>query len=94
MLTSGQIEQLVGASVYPPDIAVAVTALSPLGIQIANRWMMGWPKRVKKLLADGTYFAALREQEKQERNVLADNQAGHLARHEVLEVYGLSLAPP
>lgn len=94
MLTHEQIESLVSPKAYPPEVGAQVVALSPLAVAIANRWMLGWPTTVKALLAAGSYLPALRRQEQQEREVLADNQLQHLARHELMELTGLSPAPP
>ena len=35
---------------YPVPVRAELTQLSPLATEIANRWMMGWPKTVKSLL--------------------------------------------
>ncbi|KGM55011.1 hypothetical protein N800_01655 [Lysobacter daejeonensis GH1-9] len=94
MLTSRQIEPLLRPKAYPADVAAQIRATSPLAVQIANRWMLGWPTRVKTLLAAGSYLPALKEQETQEREVLANSQVTHLARHELMEEFGLSPAPP
>ncbi|MBF6024895.1 hypothetical protein [Lysobacter niastensis] len=94
MLTSQLIEPLLSPGTYPRAVADAVRATSPLAVQIANRWMLGWPKTVKALLAAGTYLPALKAQEKQERDVLSSSQVTHLARHELMEEYGLRAGPP
>jgi hypothetical protein len=95
MLTSQQIEPLLSPRLYPAEVAADVVAISPLAVTIANRWAMGWPKHVKAMLAEGTYLEALRQQEEVERRVLSEAQnMRHLARHEVMEEFGLSPAPP
>ena len=95
MLTSQQTEPLLSPNQYPAEVAKAVVATGPLAVQIANRWMLGWPHRVKAGLAAGTYLEALRAQEELERSVLAQAQGvRHLARHEIMEEFGLSPAPP
>jgi len=49
---------------------------------------------VESLIQSNEYLAALQTQEKQERQVLAESTATHLARHEIVQESGLSLAPP
>ena len=94
MLTSSEIEPLLYADEYPAAVATSVLALSPLAVEIANRWMLGWPTQTKALLAAGTYLPILKAQEKQEREILASTQTQHLARHELMAEYGLRPAPP
>jgi hypothetical protein len=77
---------------YPAPIQAALR--TPLSIEIANRWMLGWPKRVKALIEADKYLSALKEQEETERSVLSEPGNGHLAHHEIAEIYGLSPAPP
>ena len=95
MLQSNQTETLLSPSAYPPEVARSVEAMPPLAVQIANRWMLGWPEQVKELLASKAYLPALTEQEEQERRVLSEAQnLTHLARHEVMSEFGLSAGPP
>jgi hypothetical protein len=79
---------------YPKPILAELNRSRPLMVEIANRWMRGWPKRVKALLKSGDYLELLKYQTEQELDVycLPGNQ--HLARHEIAELYGLSPAPP
>lgn len=79
---------------YPKDLARKVNLMSPLAIQIANRWMMGWPETVMALISQGEYLPALTRQEHEERKVLAESTVTHLAQHEIVQESGLSLAPP
>jgi hypothetical protein len=79
---------------YPPEIRRKIVSMPPLAAEIANRWMLGWPKRVKALLEAGEYLPALKAQEEQERNALANETARHLARHEIAQEWGLSPEPP
>lgn len=88
------MEELYRSKTYSPEIRAAIKKLPPLATEIANRWMLGWPGAVKALLESGEYLAALKEQERQERKVLAEPGNSHLARHEIAQEYGLSLAPP
>lgn len=66
----------------------------PLATEISNRWMLGWPQATKELLKSGRYLEALKAQEQQEREVLSEPGNSHLARHEIVQEFGLSLSPP
>lgn len=79
---------------YPADLARKLKLMSPLAVEIANRWALGWPEQVKALISLGQYLPALQSQEEQEREVLSNPGNSHLARHEIAQEYGLSLAPP
>lgn len=88
------MQTLYNPKMYPPEIRRAINLMRPLATEIANRWALGWPKAVKALLASGQYLEALRSQEMQEREILTQPGNNHLARHEIVELYGLSLSPP
>lgn len=79
---------------YPVLIRAALKAMPPLAMEIANRWMLGWPKTVKALLETNQYLDALKEQEIAERSAYSNPGNKHLARHEIAELYGPSSAPP
>jgi hypothetical protein len=79
---------------YPPETLAELKRMPALAIEIANRWALGWPQTVKALVESGEYIDALKSQESQERDVLSSPGNSHLARHEVAEMYGLSLKPP
>lgn len=68
--------------------------MPPLATEIANRWMMGWPERVKALIEANEYLPALLEQEEAERTAYSNREIQHLARHEIADLYGLSSRPP
>ena len=86
--------ELYSPNQYPPKIREELAKMSPLAREIANRWMLGWPKRVKTLIRAQEYLPALKAQEQQERDVLSNPGNSHLARHEIVQEYGLSLEPP
>ena len=95
MLQPTKSDPLVSRRAYPASVAAIVEAMPPFAVQIANRWMLGWPKRVKALLADGAYLIVLREQAVYELGVLIESQdLQHLARHEMMQVYEIDPAPP
>lgn len=48
---------------YPPQVLAKLRLMPQLAVEIANRWALGWPKRVAELIvyssdAD-TYFQRL-----------------------------------
>ena len=49
---------------------------------------------MKTLIAANQYLEALSNQEEQERTVLSNPGLSHLARHEIVQEYGLRLEPP
>jgi len=79
---------------YPPEIREAIAKMPALATDIANRWMLGWPKTVAALLAEGGYLEALMDQEQREREAYSQPGNQHLARHEIADLYGLSPGPP
>lgn len=79
---------------YPPQLRAKLSEMSPLAKEIANRWALGWPKTVKELIRLDQYLDALERQEEKEREVLSNPGNSHLARHEIVQEYGLSLSPP
>lgn len=88
------MQTLYSPKKYPASVKQAIEKISPLAIEIANRWMLGWPKTVKVLLVTGEYLDALKRQEAAERNLFSRMDLCHLARHEICEEYGLSPMPP
>ena len=82
------MEELTSRKIYTPDVATKIELMGAMAVSIANRWMLGWPNRVKALLAAGTYLDSLKSQTDQESDILA-NEANmrHLARREILQIY-------
>lgn len=78
--------------IYPPEVRTAIS--SPLATEIANRWILGWPGKVHKMLKDRTCLELLQSQEQQELRALSNPDNWHLAHLEIAELYGLSLSPP
>lgn len=81
-----------------PEIAKQVQALGPVAWQIADRWLCGWRARILALEKEGTLVGVLREQARREAEIFSDATVGgansHLARHEVMQLYDISLGPP
>ena len=88
------MQTLYNPSQYPKEIQAKLNLMPPLAIEIANRWALGWPQTVKGLIEANQYLDALTTQEQQEREVLSQPGNSHLARHEIVQEYGLNLAPP
>lgn len=89
-----EMQDLYTPQKYPKPIRDKLATMPPLAIEIANRWMLGWPKIVKGLIDSGEYLEALMSQEERERDILTRDDLRHLARHEIAELYGLSPMPP
>ena len=88
------MQSLYKPSLYSKEIQAQLKLAPPLTIEIANRWALGWPKTVKELIKSGQYLEALKNQAEQERDVLSLPGNSHLARHEIVQEFGLSLSPP
>ena len=88
------MQALYSPKMYPTEIRGKINRMPLLAIEIANRWALGWPQAVKELIASGEYLEVLKNQEQQERAVLILPGMDHLARHEKVQEYGLSLWPP
>lgn len=80
---------------YPPEALRAVINSGRWGIELANRWMLGWPEGVKRLMASGEYVDAFKNQLDQERVALATaRDSSHLAPMEIIAMAGLAMGPP
>jgi hypothetical protein len=88
------MESLYLPMAYPRDVQDELRKMAPLATEIANRWMRGWPKATKEHLRTGDFLELLKYQEEQEREAYSQPGQGHLARHEIAELYGLSPKPP
>lgn len=89
------MENLHNREIYGPHLAIEIEKLGSIGIDIANRWMLGWPGAVQNLLDNGTYFDLFCAQVEQEKTILS-NESGmrHLSPSEILSVYEIRKAPP
>ena len=89
------MQEIYLKKVYPPGMLLAVRNSGRMGIELANRWMLGWPEGVKKLIAAGEYMDAFRNQLEQEKDALASAQDNsHLAPMEIIAMAGLAMGPP
>jgi hypothetical protein len=88
------MQDLVKPNAYPPEIRTQVLAMSQTAREVANRWMLGWPKRVQTLIRSGYYLEALEGQAEQEERAKMDTSLNHLSSWEKAQVWELSLEPP
>ena len=89
------MQALYKPNAYPPEVRAKLLAMSSqTAREIANRWMLGWPKRVRRLIAENYYLEALADQTEQEERAKMDTSLDHLSSWEKAQVLELSLAPP
>ena len=89
------MQSLYNADIYPDQVREMILQSGQIGIEIANRWMVGWPKRVVNLLIEDMYEDVFQYQLLQEQDVMARaSNLSHLAPVEVIVMSGLSLEPP
>lgn len=89
------MQSLYNPDIYPDQVREMLLQSGPIGIEIANRWMMGWPKRVVQLLVQDVYEDVFQYQLLQEQDVIARaSNFNHLAPLEIVVMSGLSLEPP
>ena len=89
------MQSLYNADIYPDQVREMILESGQIGIEIANRWMVGWPKRVVNLLIEDMYEDVFQYQLLQEQDVMARaSNLSHLAPIEVIVMSGLSLEPP
>ncbi len=89
------MQELVSRKAYPGAMAAQIEARGSLAVSIANRWILGWAKRVKALVKSGAYLDCLESQTAQETDILANAaDLNHLARHEIMQLYEIRESPP
>ncbi|WP_422015290.1 hypothetical protein [Roseateles sp.] len=88
------MEALYKRELYGETMALAIEAKGSTAVSIANRWALGWPDRVRALLAAGVYGECLERQTETEKDALAETYAPHLSTIEVLQLNEVSLYPP
>ena len=89
------MKSLYNADMYSDQIREMICESGETGIEIANRWIIGWPKRVAKLLVEDMYEDVFQYQLLQEQDVIARaSNLSHLAPLEIVIMSGLSLEPP
>lgn len=89
------MQSLYNADIYSDQVREMICQSGEIGVEIANRWMIGWPKRVVKLLIEDMYEGTFQYQLLQEQDVIARaSNLSHLAPMEIIVMSGLSLEPP
>ena len=89
------MEQLLQTTIYGSELAGKINAMGAMAIGIANRWMLGWPERVRALVMASVYLKHLESQVDQEKEILVnETNLRHLSRREVLQIYEIREAPP
>lgn len=88
------MQPLIKPNEYPPAIRMEISRMGRIATAIANRWMLGWPGRVKKLITTRQYLPALVYQHEQEVDALAENPDNWLTETEKVQLAGLSLECP
>lgn len=89
------MQSLYNADIYPDQVREMILQSGQLGMEIANRWMMGWPKRVVNLLIKDMYEDLFQHQLLQEQEVMARaSNLRNLAPIEIIVTSGLNLEPP
>ena len=89
------MQSLYNPDIYSDQVREMILQSGEIGMEIANRWMMGWPKRVVKLLVEDMYEEVFEYQLLQEQDAIARaSNLSHLAPMEIVVVSGLSLEPP
>ncbi|MDR1935975.1 MAG: hypothetical protein LBS49_10460 [Candidatus Accumulibacter sp.] len=87
-------ERLINSESYPEHILERLAESEDLSISIANRWMLGWPKRVETLLETIDYWPALMQQTELEAELIAEAEHLNLSPWEVKDLAGIDPAPP
>ena len=89
------MQSLYNADVYTDEVREMILESGHIGIEIANRWMMGWPKRVVNLMIQDMYEDVFQNQLLQEQDAIARaSNLSHLAPMEIVVMSGLNLEPP
>lgn len=89
------LQELTSRKAYTAAMAAQIEAMGQMAISVANRWVMGWPQRVKALVQSGAYLGCLETQVAHENDILAKTaDLRHLARHEIMQLYEIREAPP
>lgn len=89
------MEKLLNPHAYTQETTGKIEAMGAMAVSIANRWMMGWPDRVRVLLKADVYLGCLESQLTQEKEILANEpNLRHLSHWEILKLYEIKESPP
>lgn len=81
-------------SQYPTDVLTELQQMSPLAIDIANRWSRDWPSESTALIEAGQFLDALKSQEASERRAIQTAIATGKTAEAVAARYFLFPDPP
>lgn len=88
---------LLHRHLFGEKVAAEVEGMGLLAEQIADRWAGGWPRRITALIRAEKLLPALRVALLNESAIqrrVESSELSHLARHEILELYGADIEPP
>ena len=89
------IEELYKRQAYPADLQDKIERMGATAISIANRWMLGWERRVEVLWRRGDYLECLKTQAELEKTILSEEpNSSHLSRWEILKAHDVIDCPP
>lgn len=89
------LQKLTSRQIYTAAMAAQIELMGQMAIAVANRWVLGWPKRVKALVESGAYLGCLKTQVTYENDILEKTKdLRHLAQHEIMQLYEVRAAPP
>lgn len=89
------MEALYSRERYGETLAQQIESLGATAVAIANRWSLGWPERVLRLIASGQLMPQLLVQMNRELDVFAEETGlKHLSQIEVLQMHGVTLEAP
>ena len=89
------MQEIYRKKAFTPEALIAVRNGGRLGAALANRWMLGWPETVQKLMEAGEYVEAFKRELNLELDALTSAQdSSHLAEMEIIAMAGLAMGPP
>ena len=85
------MQELIKPQDYQAEIRRELQLSGRIERAICNRWMLGWPEQVKKLIETGEYLTVLKQQAEWEMDAIAENTDNWLSETEKVQLAGLSL---
>lgn len=86
------MQELYSPKTYPQEIKAELKAMSPLSIEIANRWLRLFTE-TSESTDRGEPVSASTQGAGRSGGMSLSQNGQHLARHEIAELYGLDSAP-
>lgn len=89
------MEELYSRERYGESQARQIESLGATAVSIANRWSLGWPDRVLRLIAADQLMPKLKAQMDRELDVLSEvTDLKHLSQIEILQYNNVNLEAP